>query len=88
MSNLLDKADDCRELAKECFDLADHATDARTRGHYEKRAQDYLARAALLTKTWIARLWPPAIVAVGLIVTIGWIGTLLWLSARMILSLI
>ena len=59
MSSLLDKADDCRELAKECFDLAGHATDARTRGRYQKRAQDYLARVALLTKTWSRWLESP-----------------------------
>ncbi len=45
------------------------------------------AKVAIVRGTF-ARLWPPAIVAVGLVVTIGWIGTLLWLSARMILSLI
>jgi len=59
MSDPMGKADRYRELAKECFDLADRAADARTRGHYQKRAQDYLARAAVLTKIWSRWLESP-----------------------------
>jgi hypothetical protein len=47
-----------------------------------------LTAKALAARATLARMWPPAVIGVGLVATIGWIGTLLWLSARMIIAFI
>ena len=47
-----------------------------------------LAAKAVAIKGALAGLWPPAMVGLGLVLTLAWSGSLLWLFVRMILALV
>ena len=36
----------------------------------------------------VAGVWPPAMIGVGLLLTLAWSGSLLWLFVRMIIALV
>ena len=47
-----------------------------------------LAAKAVAIKGAVAGVWPPAMIGVGLVLTLAWSGSLLWLFVRMILALV
>jgi hypothetical protein len=47
-----------------------------------------LAAKAIAIKGAMAGVWPPAMIGLGLVLTLAWSGSLLWLFVRMILALI
>jgi hypothetical protein len=47
-----------------------------------------LAAKAVAIKGAMAGVWPPAMIGLGLVLTLAWSGSLLWLFVRMILALI
>lgn len=47
-----------------------------------------LAARAVAIKGAVAGVWPPAMIGVGLLLTLAWSGGLLWLFVRMILALV
>jgi hypothetical protein len=47
-----------------------------------------LAAKAVAIKGALAGLWPPAMIALGLLLTLAWGGSLLWLFVRMVLALV
>jgi hypothetical protein len=46
--------------------------------------QSELAAKAMAIKDAVAGVWPPAMIGVGLLLTLAWSGSLLWLFVRMI----
>ena len=47
-----------------------------------------LAAKAVAVKGAMAGVWPPAMIGLGLVLTLAWSGSLLWLFVRMILALV
>jgi hypothetical protein len=47
-----------------------------------------LAAKAVAIKGAMAGVWPPAMIGLGLVLTLAWSGSLLWLFVRMILALV
>jgi hypothetical protein len=47
-----------------------------------------LAAKVVAVKGAMAGVWPPAMIGVGLVLTLAWSGSLLWLFVRMILTLV
>jgi hypothetical protein len=47
-----------------------------------------LAAKAVAVKVAMAGVWPPAMIGLGLMLTLAWSGSLLWLFVRMILALV
>lgn len=47
-----------------------------------------LAGRAVAIKSGLAGWWPPAMIGVGLFLTLAWSGSLLWLFVRMILAVV
>jgi hypothetical protein len=57
------------------------------------RKSDFAPASALATKAVaikgaMAGAWPPAMIGLGLVLTLAWSGSLLWLFMRMILALV
>jgi hypothetical protein len=57
------------------------------------RKSSFAPASALETKVVAIRgamagVWPPAMIGVGLVLTLAWSGSLLWLFVRMILTLV
>jgi hypothetical protein len=47
-----------------------------------------LAAKAVAVKGALARLWPPAIIGLGFLLTLAWSIILLWLFVRTVLTLV
>jgi hypothetical protein len=47
-----------------------------------------LAAKVVAVKGAMAGVWPPAMIGLGLVLTLAWSGSLLWLLVRMILALV
>jgi hypothetical protein len=47
-----------------------------------------LAAKAVSIKGAMAGVWPPAMIGLGLVLTLAWSGSLLWLFVRMIIALV
>ena len=47
-----------------------------------------LAAKAIAIKGALAGLWPPAMIGLGLLLTLAWSGSLLWLFVSMILAVV
>ena len=47
-----------------------------------------LAAKAVAIKGAVAGAWPPAMIGLGLVLTLAWSGSLLWLFVRMVLALV
>jgi hypothetical protein len=47
-----------------------------------------LAAKAVSIKGAMAGMWPPAMLGLGLVLTLAWSGGLLWLFVRMIIALV
>jgi hypothetical protein len=47
-----------------------------------------LAAKVVAVKGAMAGVWPPAMIGLGLVLTLAWSGSLLWLFVRMILTLV
>jgi hypothetical protein len=47
-----------------------------------------LATKAVTIKGAMVGMWPPAMIGLGLVLTLAWSGSLLWLFVRMILALV
>ena len=47
-----------------------------------------LTAKAVALKGAMAGAWPPAMIGLGLVLTLAWSGSLLWLFVRMILALV
>lgn len=47
-----------------------------------------LAAKAIAIKGALAALWPPAMIGLGLLLTLAWSGSLLWLFVSMILAVV
>ena len=47
-----------------------------------------LAAKAVSIKGAMAGVWPPAMLGLGLVLTLAWSGGLLWLFVRMIIALV
>jgi hypothetical protein len=57
------------------------------------RKSDFAPAPALTTKAVaikgaLAGLWPPAMIGLGLLLTLAWSGSLLWLFVRAIMALV
>jgi hypothetical protein len=46
------------------------------------------AAKAVSIKRAMAGVWPPAMIGLGLVLTLAWSGSLLWLFVRMIIALV
>ena len=51
-------------------------------------AWEPLAAKAVAIKGAVAGAWPPAMIGLGLVLTLAWSGSLLWLLVRMVLALV
>jgi hypothetical protein len=47
-----------------------------------------LTAKAVAIKGAVAGVWPPAMIGLGLVLTLAWSGSLLWLVVRTILALV
>ena len=47
-----------------------------------------LVAKAVAVKGAMAGVWPPAMIGLGLVLTLAWSGSLLWLFVRMIIALV
>ena len=63
---------------------SDH--DGNIRAHTE--SEFALAAKAVSIKGAMAGVWPPAMIGLGLVLTLAWSGSLLWLFVRMIIALV
>ena len=57
-------------------------------GRTEFAPESALAAKAVAIKGAVAGVWPPAMIGVGLLLTLAWSGSLLWLFVRMIVAVV
>jgi hypothetical protein len=55
---------------------------------FEHTRKSEFALAAVSIKGTMAGVWPPAMIGLGLVLTLAWSGSLLWLFVRMIIALV
>ena len=51
------------------------------------RKVDFAAKAVSIKRA-MAGVWPPAMIGLGLVLTLAWSGSLLWLFVRMIVAVV
>ena len=55
---------------------------------HTRKSEFALAAKAVSIKGTMAGVWPPAMIGLGLVLTLAWSGGLLWLFVRMIIALV
>ena len=58
------------------------------RGANRRQPESALTPKAAAIRGTIAEVWPPAMIGLGLLLTLAWSGSLLWLFVRMVLAVV